>query len=158
MRTILTNYTEAINSEDSKYWVSTLRKEFNSLEEKDTFEWQKALKDKNIVGSRWVYTLKYKRDGSYKPDLWPSATCKYMVKITEKLLPWRQILHSVRLLLQVAVQYDLLIHPMDVKSAYLNAPLKCIYVDPPEGFKGKNGNYVWELKKSLYGLKQSGWS
>ena len=45
---------------------------------------------------------------------------------------------------------------MDVKSAYLNAPLDSkIYVEPPEGFKGKNGNYVSKLKKSLYGLKQS---
>ena len=48
---------------------------------------------------------------------------------------------SIRLLLQIAVQYDLLIHPMDVKSAYLNAPLDYErYVEPPEGFKGKNGN------------------
>ena len=28
-----------------------------------------------------------------------------------------------------------------------------IYVEPLEGFKGKNGNYVWKLTKSLYGLK-----
>ena len=25
-----------------------------------------------------------------------------------------------------------------------------------KALKGKNGNYVWKLKKSLYGLKQSG--
>ena len=44
---------------------------------------------------------------------------------------------------------------MDVKSAYLNAFLDHeIYVEPPECFKGKNGNHVWKLK-SLYGLKQS---
>ena len=29
---------------------------------------------------------------------------------------------SIRLLLQIAVHYDLLIHYIDVKSAYLNAP------------------------------------
>ena len=46
---------------------------------------------------------------------------------------------------------------MDIKSVYLNTPLDYeIYVEPPEGFKGKKGNYVWKLKKkSLYGLKQS---
>ena len=33
-----------------------------------------------------------------------------------------------------------------------------IYVELPKGFEGKNGNYVWKLKKSLYGLKQSGWT
>ena len=64
---------------------------------------------------------------------------------------------SIRLQLQTAVQYDLLIHHMDVKSAYLNAPFDYeIYVEWPEGFKGKNGYYVWKLKKSLYGLKQRG--
>ena len=63
---------------------------------------------------------------------------------------------SIRLLLQIAVQYDLLIHYMNVNSAYLNAPLNYeIYVDLPEGFEGKNGNYIWKLKKTLYGLKQS---
>ena len=64
---------------------------------------------------------------------------------------------SIRLLLQIAVQYDLLIHHMDVKSACLNAPLEYkIYVEPPEGFESKNVNYVWKLKKSLYGLKHRG--
>ena len=46
---------------------------------------------------------------------------------------------------------------MDVKSAYLNAPFDYeIYVEMSGGYKGKNGNCVWKLKKSLYGLKQSG--
>ena len=63
----------------------------------------------------------------------------------------------IRLLLQITVQYDLLTHHMDIKSSYLNAHLNYeIYVEPPEGFEGKNGNYVWKLKKSFYRLKQSG--
>ena len=50
--------------------------------------------------------------------------------------------------------YDLLIHHMDVKSAYLNAPLDYeIYVDPLEGFEGKNWNYIWKLKKILIWVK-----
>ena len=62
----------------------------------------------------------------------------------------------IRLLLQIAVQYDLLIHHMDIKSAYLNASLDYeIYAELPKGFKGKNGNYVWKLKKSFFGLKQN---
>ena len=43
-----------------------MHKEFDSLVENSTFEWQKAPKDKNIVGSKWVYTLKYKQDRSYE--------------------------------------------------------------------------------------------
>ena len=49
---------------------------------------------------------------------------------------------------------------MDVKTAFLNAPIDCeIYIDQPEGFE-KHGDHseslVCKLKKSLYGLKQSG--
>ena len=43
------------------------------------------------------------------------------------------------LLLQISVQYDSLIHYMDVKNAYLNSTLHyAIYFEPPEGFEGKN--------------------
>ena len=46
---------------------------------------------------------------------------------------------------------------MDVISAYLSVPFDDeIYVELPESFKVKNGNYIWKFKKSLYGLKQSG--
>ena len=54
---------------------------------------------------------------------------------------------SIRLLFQIAVQYNMLIHHVDVKSAILNAHLDYkIYVDPPGGFESKKGNYVWKLK------------
>ena len=42
------NYTVAINSLDCKNWISTMRREFDSLEN-NTFEWQKAPRNKNIV-------------------------------------------------------------------------------------------------------------
>ena len=53
----------------------------------------------------------------------------------------------------------LLVHQMDVKTAYLNAPIDCeLYVEQPEGYAVPNQGdckLVWKLKKSLYGLKQS---
>ena len=99
--------------------------------ENNTFEWQKAC----FVAKGYLQIYK-----DYRETFTPTTN-----------------MASIRLLLQKAVQYDLLIHHMDVKCAYLNASLDYeIYVEPPEGFKDKNGNYVWKLKKSLYGLKQSG--
>lgn len=61
--------------------------------------------------------------------------------------------------MQIAVQNDLIVHQMDVKTAYLHAPIEEeIYMDQPEGFEQtKSGQHmVYKLKKSLYGLKQSG--
>ena len=67
---------------------------------------------------------------------------------------------SVRTLMQVAIQDDLILHQMDVKTAYLHAPIDCeLYMEQPEGFeaKSKTGEHlVCKLNKSLYGLKQSG--
>ena len=54
----------------------------------------------------------------------------------------------------------MLIHQMDVKTAYRNAPIdREIYIQQPEGFEkcDKNGNdLVCKLTKSLYRLKHSG--
>ena len=52
------NYSEDVNSPDSKKWILAMRKEFDSLVENNTFEWQKALKNKNIIGSRWFFYYK----------------------------------------------------------------------------------------------------
>ena len=130
-------------------------KEFDSLVE-NTFEWQKGPRDKNIVGSRWVYPQKYKHDGSYEYKAWFVAKGYSQIydKDYRETFTLTTNMASIRLLLQIAVQYDLLIHHMDVKRAYLNASLNYeIYVDLPESFEGKNRNSVWKLKKSLYGLK-----
>ena len=50
------------------------------------------------------------------------------------------------------------VHQMDIKTAYLNAPIDCeIFMELPEGYEGKSGEkLVYKLRKSLYGFKQSG--
>ena len=69
---------------------------------------------------------------------------------------------SIRMLLQKASNEKLYLHKMDVKGAYLNAPIdKEIYVQQPRGYEqsDKSGNRLTcHLHKSLYGLKQSSWN
>ena len=68
-------------------------------------------------------------------------------------------LTSVRVLMQKAAQKDLILHQMDVKTAYLHAPIDYeIYIEQPEGYDVKSQTdekMVCKLEKSLYGLKQS---
>jgi hypothetical protein len=65
---------------------------------------------------------------------------------------------SVRTLL--TVQNNMTVHQMDVKTAYLNAPIdREIYIEQHEGFEklGNNGEkLVCRLNRPLYRLKQSG--
>ena len=69
-------------------------------------------------------------------------------------------LTSLRVLMQMAAQHDLVLHQMDVKTAYLNAPIDCeIYMDQAKGFEvpsENGGRLVYKLNKSLYSLRHSG--
>ena len=57
--------------------------------------------------------------------------------------------------MQMVVQYDLIVLQIDVKTAYLHAPIDNeIFVEQPEGFK--TNKLLYRLNQSLYGLKQSG--
>ncbi|CAL0331319.1 unnamed protein product [Lupinus luteus] len=64
---------------------------------------------------------------------------------------------SIRVQISLAVINDLIVHQMDVKTAFLNGDLnEEIYMEQPEGFiiHGQE-NKVCKLDKSLYGLKQA---
>ena len=62
---------------------------------------------------------------------------------------------SIRLLIAMAAIFDLQIHQMDVKTAFLNGDLnEEIYMDQPESFvEADQESKVCKLTKSLYGLK-----
>ncbi len=67
---------------------------------------------------------------------------------------------SVRVVMQKAAQENLVLHQMDVETAYLHAPIDHkIYIEQPEGYEQKSEKgekLVGKLEKSLYGLKNSG--
>jgi hypothetical protein len=66
-------------------------------------------------------------------------------------------LEAIRLLLAYASFHDFKLYQMDVKSDFLNGPLKEeAYVAQPPGFENPNFlNRVYKLHKALYGLKQA---
>jgi hypothetical protein len=66
-------------------------------------------------------------------------------------------LELIHILLAYAAYHGFKIYQMDMKSAFLNGPIKEeLYVEQPPGFEdSENPNHVYKLSKALYGLKQA---
>ena len=156
------SYEEAMRSKDSKMWREAMNEEMKSLDENNTYTLTKLPEGKSLVGTRWVYTVKEKENGGVRYKVHYVAKGYLQVPeidYFETFSPTAKIT-SIRLLMQLALDFSLDLHQMDVKTAYLNAPIDCeLYVEQPEGFikySETGERLVCKLNKSLYGLKQSG--
>ena len=102
---LLLKYSVAINSVDSNNWILAINREFDSLIEYNTFEWQKAPRNKNIVGSRWIFTMKSKsnRSHEYKVCFIAKGYSQIYGKDYKENFALKTNMASIRLLLQTAV-------------------------------------------------------
>jgi hypothetical protein len=66
-------------------------------------------------------------------------------------------LESIRILLAYATYHGFKLYQMDVKSVFLNSPIKEeVYVEQPPGFEDSEyPSHIYKLSKTLYGLKQA---
>jgi hypothetical protein len=66
-------------------------------------------------------------------------------------------LELIRILLAYATYHGFKLYQMDVKSAFLNGPIKEeVYVEQPPSFEDSEyPSHVYKLLKALYGLKQA---
>ena len=155
-------YEEATNSPNSSEWIRAMNEEICALEENDTWELVELPEDRTEIKGRWVYTTKLNSRGEVD-----KFKARYVAKgcsqtpgldFDETFSPTTRM-STIRALLQASVQMGMQLHQMDVKSAYLHAPIDHdVYLCPPEGYKIPNDGKRWtcHLKKSIYGLKQSG--
>ena len=152
------SFQEIKERDDQTQWELAIKDELNSLLINDTWKIVSKPLNKNIVTCKWVFILKNDESGNptkYKARLVARGfSQKYSVDYDEIFAPVARI-STFRFLLAFANQFDLLIHQMDVKSAFLNGILhEEIYMQIPEGVEAGN-NQVCKLNKSIYGLKQS---
>lgn len=130
------SYQEAMMSDDSARWKVAMDDEYKSLMDNKTWTLIDLPKGRKPVGCRWVYKIKLKSDGTidrFKARLVAKGysqvegldfhdTFSPVVKIT-----------SIRVLLAWGAWRGLIVHQMDVKSAFLNGTLEeLIYMLQPE--------------------------
>nr|GEV46647.1 zinc finger, CCHC-type [Tanacetum cinerariifolium] len=122
-------YNEAMQSRDSAFWKEAIDDKIGSIMENNT----------------WVLS-----------DLPPGFRQKEGIDYFDTYAPVFRIT-TIRLFLALAAIHNLVIHQMDVKTAFLNGDLdEEVYMKQPEGFvMPGNEHKVCKLVKSLYGLKQA---
>ena len=149
------NIQEAMTSPD---WRAAMEEEMTALEKNGTWEMGPLPAGMKLVGSRWVFTIKYHSDGSiarYKARLVARGhTQSYGIDYNETFASMAK-LNTIRVLIALAAMYDWKLYQFDVKNAFLHEELEEeVYMSLPPGYSlSKNTKGVCYLRKSIYGLK-----
>eukprot|EP00253_Pinus_taeda_P027421 PITA_27421 len=135
-------------------------KEYSSIMLNDVWEVVPRPENRSVVGSWWIYKIKYAADGSiekYKARFMAKGyTQKEGTNYEETFAPIARY-SSIRFIISLAAQIGWEIHQMDVKTSFLNGVIEEeVYIKQPKGFEmHEKRTHVCGLKKALYGLKQA---
>nr|GEW84401.1 hypothetical protein [Tanacetum cinerariifolium] len=137
-------------------------KEADELHQEDSadFDGNSQPEGKNIIALKWLWKNKYDAENivvGNKTRLMAKGYRQEEVIDFEKSFSPVARLEAVQMFITYVAHKNIMIFQMDVKTAFLNGPLKeKVYVSQPEGFIGPEfPNHVYRLKKALYGLKQA---
>ena len=156
------SYRQAMASDQAAEWKAAMDKEINSLMKNETWVLTPLPEGESVIGSRWVYTMKRDEAGNltiHKARFVAQGfTQRFGENVFDTYSPVMRM-SSFRLVMAIVAVLDLMCIAMDVNTAFLYAPLdEVIYVEQPEGFRKagpKGEKLVCQMKRSLYGLKQS---
>ena len=144
----------------TKKWKEAVKSEMDSIVSNGTWVLVDLPPGCTTIGCKWIFKRKLKPDGTidkFKARLVAKGfKQKEGIDYFDTYSPVAR-LTTIRVLIALASVYNLPIHQMDVKTAFLYGELEQeIYMDQPEGFVAHgNEHKVCKLVKSLYGLKQA---
>ena len=154
------NIDEALKMPEAVHWKQAADEEMEALKSMNTWKLVPLPEGREPIGCKWIFKVKNKPDGTierFKARLVAKGYAQRPgIDFNETFAPVVR-LNTLRALLSYAVQKGLLIHQMDVVTAFLNGDLEEeVYMEQPPGYidKGEE-DLVCCLKRALYGLKQS---
>ena len=154
------SYKEAMKSLQQEEWSKAMQSELESMQKNKVWQLVALPEGSKPIGCKWVYKTKKDSKGNVerlKARLVAKGyTQQEGVDYNETFSPV-STKDSFRFVMALVAHYDLFLHQMDVKTAFLNGKLEEeIYMKQPEGFVNKGEEkLVCKLNKSIYGLKQA---
>jgi hypothetical protein len=140
-------------------WVVAMQEELNNFKRNEVWSLLERPKQ-NVVGTKWVFRNKQDEYGvviKNKERLVAKVYSQVEGEDFDKTFAPVARLESLRILLAFATHHGFKLYQMDIKSAFLNGPIKeKLYVEQPPCFESEEyPNHVYKLHKALYGLKQA---
>ncbi|UYV75997.1 hypothetical protein LAZ67_13002062 [Cordylochernes scorpioides] len=155
---------ERIVSENKYEWLEAMKEELYSINKHKVWTLVQRKKNMKIINCKWIFSIKSAPgEGVYRRKARLVAIgCnqKYGVEYEESFSPVIRK-QSLRAIVALAAQLNLVITSYDVKTAYLYGELKeTIFMKQPERFvekeKGENEPFIGiEIKKTEYGFDLS---
>ncbi|UYV61953.1 hypothetical protein LAZ67_1007155 [Cordylochernes scorpioides] len=156
-----TSYKEAIQGPEAEHWLKAIEEELESLRKHKVWELTELPKDSAPIACKWVLHKKTNAEGQvvrYKARLVAKGFTQQKGIDYDEIYSPVSSFETTRLLTAISVENNWFIDQYDVKSAYLYGKLdRVIYMEQPESFVKPGEEHLYcQLKRSLYGLKQSG--
>jgi transposase InsO family protein len=163
-------YSEAIVGPLRERWKTSMQEEIFALVKNGTWELvsrnDDRLRGRKITKSRWVYDIKYNRDGTISRFKSRFVVCGYSQREGidyDRAFSATLRATTFRTLLAVAAGKKLRLVQYDVSNAFTQAAMDDVdlFVEPPPGHEeweyinGKRVSKVLLLKRALYGTKQA---
>jgi hypothetical protein len=154
-----TTYQDALCGPHASYWLAVIESELASHAQNGTWELVRLPRGRRAVTSRWVFKLKLLADGTV--DKFKARLCargftqRRGVDYAETFSPVARY-DTIRAVLAMAAELGMVVHQLDVYTAFLNGELEEeVYMVVPDGLGEQPAGTACLLKKGLYGLKQS---
>uniref|UniRef100_H3H9U3 Uncharacterized protein n=1 Tax=Phytophthora ramorum TaxID=164328 RepID=H3H9U3_PHYRM len=154
-----TTFQEAVNGPDQVHWRKAIRAELKSMRLRGVFRAAKLPSGQRAIGTKWVFKIKRKADGSiqkYKARLVAKGfKQKYGIDYTETFSPVVKYV-TLRMIIAIAKYFGWPLDQLDVVTAFLYGVMKeVVFCVVPEGAELDGGFDCLELVKAIYGLKQA---
>ncbi|GKB20023.1 retrovirus-related pol polyprotein from transposon TNT 1-94 [Tanacetum coccineum] len=141
-------------------WIESMQDEFNQFKQLDVCKLLKISIGRDIIAVKWIWKNKTDVENTVIWNRSHLVTNGYGqeegIDFEESFAPVAR-LEAVKIFVEYAAHKNFPIYQMDVKTAFLNGPLKMeVFVRQRDGFVDPYfPNHVYRLKKALYGLKQA---
>nr|GEW45811.1 retrovirus-related Pol polyprotein from transposon TNT 1-94 [Tanacetum cinerariifolium] len=154
------SYKEALTK---SHWIKAIQKELIEFERLEVWELVPRLDCVMIITLKWIYKVKLDELGGVLKNKARLVARGYsqeeVIDFEEYFAPVAR-LEAIHIFIAFAAHMNLVVYQIDVKNAFLNVILhEVVYISQSKEFVDlENPNHVYNLKKSLYGLKQASWA